>query len=86
MIIEFKFFIMKKLFFISTPLIILTILLNFSNSDNFQPNQNIIGLDNLKIMNASAGEAYCKQITQNKCVIEVPDASGEGTGQPYINY
>ncbi|MBB2950153.1 MULTISPECIES: hypothetical protein [Sphingobacterium] len=41
---------------------------------------------NLEILNASAGEAYCKPVTQNACDISVPNANISGVGQPYVNH
>lgn len=42
-------------------------------------------LSNLSIMNAAAGEAYCKDNSDNACTLESGGVKLTGKGQPYIN-
>ncbi|MEN5055115.1 hypothetical protein [Sphingobacterium kitahiroshimense] len=58
--------------------------LNFMTSDK-PVEYSLQGLDNFKIMNASAGEAYCKPAA-NPCVITIAGTTISGSGIPTANF
>lgn len=75
---------MKKQILLLSASIITGLLINFvviKPTKSYEKSR--IGI--LGIMNASAGEAYCKDSSDKPCIIESGGIKVSGIGQPYIN-
>ena len=76
----------SKKIFSSFVLLVCAIAFNFSiNSKNIGTSN--FSLRNINALQASAGEATCKDTSTNKCTITLPNGVKlEGTGQPYTEW
>ncbi len=74
-----------KLFVGMSLCAVVAILANIRLTEDSSTSLSTSNIANLEILNASAGEAYCKPISQNSCSITVPNSSVSGVGQPYVN-
>ncbi|MBB2950152.1 MULTISPECIES: hypothetical protein [Sphingobacterium] len=57
----------------------------YSNASSNDAKSTISALNNLQVLNASAGESYCKDNSSNSCEITSGGVTIKGTGQPYTN-
>ncbi|WP_312314828.1 hypothetical protein [Empedobacter brevis] len=75
---------MKKKILFGGLVLASVLTLNFITSSE-KVDSSVSRLDNLKILNASAGEAYCKPAA-NPCIITVGNFTVSGSGIPTANF